>query len=443
MNMLDNRELAIAIWLLVFATYAISKAEMRRAGASFLRAICQPYTLILFTVFAFYIVLEAWFLSWIGFWNTALTKITGFWAITTLAAIAYKARDYISNPPGFRAFAIEAIKSLALVEFLIALVPFSIWIELVLVPMTAILGALYGYAENRREHAQVKTVLIGLLALIAFSMVTRTLYVVVSDIEHYATWQSARELASPFLLSLLLTPFLVGLTAYIQYDLLYSRLKLELKDLRFQRFALLSAIVAFGIRWPAFKIWKQLIAIDRPRDKQQLSESIREALSTYRRSNERLDDQPEAGWNPYQASKFLDDYGLSADTYMRQAGGHDYFGCSATRKAEPNSILNYFSYNIEGNRDVAKLLTLSFEATLDGELQDNLARFTRIASALFESALQAPTPSLLIQKIADQSACQLKSGNTEICFAVSKHANAKFAEFEITIRQPEYASPFE
>ncbi len=79
MGPFNNREVASAFWLLVFAVWILQKPNVRKSLGGALRAFCHPKVLAPVCLMLLYVVGIVTLLATIGIWTVDLLKDTIIW----------------------------------------------------------------------------------------------------------------------------------------------------------------------------------------------------------------------------------------------------------------------------------------------------------------------------------------------------------------------------
>jgi peptidoglycan/LPS O-acetylase OafA/YrhL len=124
----------------------------------------EPKLLTIFILMAAYAGLLVWLLSLANIWTPALIAETFFWFFGP-AIVLYSQFDKAGRDPHFfRRTALAALTVTVVIEFVINLYPMNLIVELLLVPVLALIGGMLALTTEP-EHRQVKGLLEFLLAV--------------------------------------------------------------------------------------------------------------------------------------------------------------------------------------------------------------------------------------------------------------------------------------
>jgi hypothetical protein len=245
---LSDRDLALLIWLVIAALFALSRRGGRHGIASILRAFWGKVAVIA-AVFAAYIAAGVLVAERIGIWTTGLTKDTVAWYLIPGMALlfgftrAYEGRRYYGRT------ILSVIGLTAVVGFYVNLAAFPLWIELLLLPVLVLLGALSAVAGLKPETMVAKRMADGLLGLLGVAMLVGTWAYLVGHSTSFDAVDAAQSFALPVWLTLASLPFIFLFSLYANYETAFVRIDLAAKNDRQTRWRAKAALVtSFHLR---------------------------------------------------------------------------------------------------------------------------------------------------------------------------------------------------
>jgi hypothetical protein len=135
------------------------------------------------------------------------------------------------------------------VEFVVNLYVFPLAVELLLVPLVAVVVMIGAVAETKPGFTPVRKLIEGLLVAFGLFLLVRATLIVVSDVESFATSGNVLRFVLPPMLSLALFPFNYVLAIYAIYEVTFIRLPYLLKDERLVPFAKCAMLRSFHLRF--------------------------------------------------------------------------------------------------------------------------------------------------------------------------------------------------
>lgn len=165
MSSFNNREIATAIWLLLFIAFTARSRSVRESFGGLLRCFWNRHILggllamLLYTVGVVYLLARA------GLWTPAVLKDTIIWFcftgfVLTISTVTDQGEGL------FKKVVKESIKVVLIFEFLINEFVFSLPVELVLVPFAAFIALVDAVARRDEKHAIVAKLTGTLLAIV-------------------------------------------------------------------------------------------------------------------------------------------------------------------------------------------------------------------------------------------------------------------------------------
>lgn len=223
-GLFSTREIATALWFLLFFAWALCKPEIRKAighvAQSFIHLkILAPILLMAAYVWAIIMGLRA-----IEIWQADLLKDTIIWFC--LGAIAMLARFATADRPGnaFRETLADSLKVVIVVEFLVNTYTFPLAAELVLVPLLSFVAMLGAIADTKKEFKAVSKALKGVQAILGMNILAAAIYRAWADWQNLESLDTLRSVALAPILSVSLLPFLYFLVLYAKYEIVFVRL---------------------------------------------------------------------------------------------------------------------------------------------------------------------------------------------------------------------------
>jgi len=180
-NILNNREIAVAIWLLIVCIWALSKGSVRSSVIGVLRALFAKKIILPVLCMLLYSSLLVIVFEKVGFWDISATKDTILWFFGVAFVMFVNINEVAADENYFRKTIKDYVKMIFILEFIVNLYSFDLAAELVVVPVASFLVVMSAVASLKPEHKQVKSVLdyaLGLfgIVVIVFTTSDLTLY---------------------------------------------------------------------------------------------------------------------------------------------------------------------------------------------------------------------------------------------------------------------------
>lgn len=271
----SNRELAIAIWILIAVIWALSQPKIRKSLFQIIKAFFAWKLAISYVIVFSYITLMIIPLNAVGIWKFAHLKITILWVLCVAFVKLFEFSK--TNDQKFFKDAIKGnLKGLIVLEFFINLYVFDLWVELFLVPVFGILGGMIAIAETDEKYEIVKKLLNYIKAFIGLAFIGYAIYMVVTDFEHFATLENFENFYLPILLTIMFLPFVYFAALYASYESLFVSLRFFVSDVALLKYVKKKTILAFGPNLWVLNKWSKHINTLRFKDKEGVDKAVRD-----------------------------------------------------------------------------------------------------------------------------------------------------------------------
>ncbi|MGA9045267.1 hypothetical protein [Sulfuricurvum sp.] len=282
---LDNRETAIAVWLCIAITWMIYNKDVRKSLVDVLKAFFVKQIIASTFLMALYIFIMVLFLSWVGIWNDSQFKATLVWSITVGLILLFRVNK-ISEDKTFFARAIrENFKLTIIIDFIINLHVLSLWIELILLPITALIAGVLAIAETNEKYIVVQKLMNSIAAYIGLSLLAYACWQVYVHFNQITTFETLRSFVIPILFSILYLPFIYIAIVYIAYENVFVRLQFVIKDTSLHSYTKRQLLLNFIFNTQLLPIWLKT-AWSRNLDTQSDIMNLIMEIKQYERKNE-------------------------------------------------------------------------------------------------------------------------------------------------------------
>ena len=224
---LNNREKAIIFWATLFFIWALSKKEVRNSLSHVFKTFFAPKLFITFLVFSSYILFLLWALNDTGFWEAFLLKDTIVWFFGVALVLFLNIPKAQENENFFKTLLINNFKIFILIQFVINTYVFTLPIEIVAVPATALLGAMAVLAEYKDEHKIIRKPIEAMLSIIGFMYIIFSFSAAFTDFDNFFTSTTFKKFSLPLSLTVLLIPLLYLFAVIFLYEMVFIRLSLK------------------------------------------------------------------------------------------------------------------------------------------------------------------------------------------------------------------------
>jgi len=284
----------------------------------------------------------------------------------------------------------DAFKLSAVILFVVELVSFPLWVELIMLPALVFLGLLVAVGERQTDKPSVLRlvrVLNSLQVLAGVFIFTFSCWLIASRLADFWSLNTLREFGLPLLLWVMFIPFIFLLSVYLTYEDVLVRLQMRPKQAPIVHYARWQSLFAFG--WNTDGL-KRLARDMRERDIADKN-GVRDAIKEIKRLR-RVEKNPPIvmraeGWSPYVARRFLEEYGLVTDDYHR--AHWEWLAATSPVKLDDKMLADKISYGIAGNEGAATRLWIALDGSNQNDENEAQRAFDERVVALIAKAFDS------------------------------------------------------
>jgi hypothetical protein len=183
-NTLNSREIAVAFWTIAFVIGALSINGVRESAWKVAKHALVPKLIFVWLSLAAYAWLLVLPFRELGLWTTDLQKDTLIWFACSALAYPFQFHDPQKAPRVLRVLVRDSLSVLIVIEVLVRTYPFSLPLELVIVPIVTLIAMIGAVAEIREEHKPVAKLLGTVQALLGFVLISIAIRRAAGDPNH-------------------------------------------------------------------------------------------------------------------------------------------------------------------------------------------------------------------------------------------------------------------
>lgn len=246
-NQFNNRELSVLIWIGVFImSMAFIGKDVRRSMAGVMKAILQIKILAILSVSVFYAGLLVYILCLFKFWKYDLLKDTLFWFFTVALSTLFKLTSK-TEIVFFKKLVFESLKWTVIIEFVSNLYVFNFWIEIILVPIMIVAGAMEAFSKHKKEYEQVGNCMHKTLQVLSVCMFLYVIYESLIHINELLSIENLKSILLTPLLTILYLPCLYLMALLFAYDEFLTTLKIHSEKMQLSRETRKIVIATVGL----------------------------------------------------------------------------------------------------------------------------------------------------------------------------------------------------
>lgn len=389
MDFLNNREMAVTLWLTAIAIYIFSASKIRDARKSFrslLSALFARQIISVLILMTIYMGVVVYLMSEADLWNIGQIKNTVFWAVAVGFMSFMKLESIKKDKSFFKHSVINNLKILSIIQFVVGVYAFPLWAELLLVPVLALIGGMSAIAETDEKHNQVKRLLDGLLILFGITVIAYTAYMLITKFSEFGQESTAYDFIVPPLLTILYLPFIFMLMVYSTYEQAFVRLMFTIKENKLRPIAKIYAILFFNFRLALLERWLNHISREKIASHRDLINSFKHIRKVTKLEKSASEVSFEEGWSPYIAKDFLSNEGLASGHYNKLFD-NEWHASSPMVALGSESIPDNVAYYVEGIEGIAKILKIKLNINDSSRSHSSRKRLLDLAETLIQKSL--------------------------------------------------------
>ncbi|PLX39573.1 MAG: hypothetical protein C0606_03480 [Hyphomicrobiales bacterium] len=444
-DVFSHREIAIALWLVAGLLFVNFNADVRSAFIGVLRAVFAPKLLFLFAAFAVWVGFLSFFLAWFGLWTISELKATVLWylfsGLALLArSIEHRGRSDKSQPDTsfFRSIIFDNFRVTVVVEFVGAAYSFSLFAELLFVPLIVVLSSLYAFAELEEKYTSARRPIEYIFLAIAVGLVWHFVHQTINDGGDIFSIATLRGVLVPIELSILSVPVFYLAYCYSAWETFDIRLGVKTyQSDELKRMARRKFFRAFFLRPPLFNRAVrqfQILPAESEDDIVKIIAGVRE-YERLKRTPPTI--EPHLGWCPYQAELFLSAAQLATNDYHFSGFDDEWLAESSLRQLGRRFPTETLHYVIKGNANAASTLKLTARLPISPTPIEGLQVIEEAADLLTSKATSlAEMPGRIRRAIRALDNAFDGDGLHEIHVEVRRYEEANTLDVEFTIVVP-------
>ncbi|MFD2582479.1 hypothetical protein ACFSR6_08270 [Pedobacter vanadiisoli] len=397
-KILNTRELASSIWVTISIVFFLIVPSKQKELVTIIKGIFSRKFTTVYILAALYCAMSCTILYFIKAWDTSLVKDSLFWMFFAALPMMYKS----ARSKNIREYFGSTLKSLLTVtvvlEFLMGLHTFSIWLELLLVPISFLLFVLTIFSKQKPEYSQVQWLFEWTTTIIGVLIVMFEFRYVTTHINDFLKLAYLKQFTLPILLSLLFIPFLYLLVIYIRFEETFAILTVRFQNNPNQLYTKILIIRFFLNDLEGLKRWRQYIFRTHPQTKKAIKDSIKEIKEL-----QQIEKNPPIiplaeGWSPYWVKNILKEVGIHTEYYMHYF--EDEWGVTSNNLHLTEDFLaNDIIYNISGNRKAVTQLKLRLMVFDLSKKANSHEQFLFYIALLWKKIFDTDLPRSILQAV--------------------------------------------
>ena len=271
-DILNNREIAIGICILLFFIWVLSlSADSRK---NFLRLFTVIFTTNLVDYFLsliVYVMLIILILALIRFWNFSLLKDSVFWLIFAGFPLFMKITE-LKNSGHFAKEVLKgSFKGIIIAEFLSNFYTFNLVIELFLIIFLTLVNILPIFKPDKilEKFASNVNMVFGFIVMIYIG------YNLYQNIFGFLNFNTLKSFVLPIILTISIIPFLYSVALLDLYHIMYRRMSMDLKKQKLKWYLKYKLLVTFKLNLKKLRFFQSKLGFEKITNKKHINNNIK------------------------------------------------------------------------------------------------------------------------------------------------------------------------
>ncbi|GEM_PF-5581890 len=272
----SSRELASVAWGSLLLLVVLRSKVLREGLFAVFKVIFTRPIIKWSSLMITYVCLICYLFNQLGMWRLPDIKPTFLWLISAGLYMVYRSVKETPSPAAlvggiFR----EGFNIAVILEFLVSKYTFSIYLELVLVPVAFFLIFISSPSKTDDPRAKLAVNFANsALSWIGLFLLVRSLVIVVTELSDFWSFQTAHAFLLPMALSLSFLPFLWIVLTHTAYGHVFMRLGVFSKSLEKTTCLKFWMFWEFGFRYYEVWNWWQYYVIEKPEGYNDIKQSL-------------------------------------------------------------------------------------------------------------------------------------------------------------------------
>lgn len=252
MDIFSTRELATAFWvgaiLIAVGMAIVTNKKIRQGFIGVLKCFFNRKLRKLWEIYFLYIGIITLMFSRFPIWKNIYLKDIILWTLFSGLTICMNAVAGEADEKYISKVLKDNIRFTVVTEFLLSTFTFSLWVELIIIPIMTAITLLDVVAAQKSETVAVHKLLQSVIAFIGLCLVFQTVKVGIREYRELNVINTLVSFFIPIVYLLLTTPLEYAFELYSKYEMLFIRMHFkEPSDKRVQRKRHLKVIKVCGL----------------------------------------------------------------------------------------------------------------------------------------------------------------------------------------------------
>ena len=226
-NILSTRELATIIWILILLIYILKNKRTKKLFLNVIKILFGKNLIKIWILISLYVFIITLIFSKTSIWNNYYIKDIIIWFITAGVIFCFNAASKESDERYIWKVLKDNLKFTIVIEFFYSTFTFSLWVELLIIPIITFLTIVETYAEAKEEYKSVYKFMQRLLAIISIWFFYETFKLGLREYKKLNILNIIVSFMIPIVYLMLIIPLEYLIELYSKYEVLFIRISFK------------------------------------------------------------------------------------------------------------------------------------------------------------------------------------------------------------------------
>lgn len=227
MTILSTREWAVVIWGSIFFLYAIMHRQIRESLWEVIKIFFGKKLRLLWGIILFYVLGVTLIFYHLPFWDNIYIKDIIVWFVFSGLIYCMNAGSKEADEKYIGKVLKDNFKFTVILEFVMNIFTFNIWIELAIIPITTVIVLMNIVAEQKEEYEKVHKLLDIVLAVAGFLVLYQTIKIGIREYKELNILNAFISFMIPIVYLMMIIPLEYALELYSKYEVLFVRMSFK------------------------------------------------------------------------------------------------------------------------------------------------------------------------------------------------------------------------
>lgn len=229
-SILSTREWATIIWLLILLAYILKNKKTKNAFLDVIKILFGKKLINIWLITSLYVFLVTFLFSKTSIWNNYYIKDIIIWFISSGIIFCLNSTSKEADEQYIWKVLKDNLKFTIVIEYIYSTFTFSIWVELLIIPIITILAMVDTYTESKEEYKIVHKFMQGVFAIISIWFFYETFKIGLREYKELNILNTFVSFMIPIVYLILIIPLEYLIELYSKYEVLFIRMFFKNSD---------------------------------------------------------------------------------------------------------------------------------------------------------------------------------------------------------------------